>query len=314
MSDLDIINVVLASDDNYAQHVAVVVASVLLHTIDKKRIHFFVLSDDISANNKKKIEITVANLGSTVEFIELSKLSIFNDVYISGHISRATYFRLYLSEILPSSIHKAIYLDVDLLVYDDIVKLWNVDMLDLPLAAVTDLGILSSNRVMQEKINVLNITGEKYFNAGVLILDLDKWRANRYADMIMDLILKNKFIHHDQDGLNMVFNGNWIELPLCWNVIPPVWLLFPKILFNKAIRNKAVEARRNMSICHYAGRCKPWEFKEFSKFNSDYYKYLNFTEFKNVVMPRPGKNMVGKSSIKKYLEVKFADLVSLILR
>ena len=102
----DVINIVLASDNNYAQHVAVVVASVLCNTKEKVNIHL--LSDGISKERLELIAETARALGSTLSVYDMSSYGCFDNLFTSGHISKAAYFRLDISNILPKAVTKII--------------------------------------------------------------------------------------------------------------------------------------------------------------------------------------------------------------
>ena len=92
------INIVFASDNNYAQHTAVAMASVLVNTKVPQRIQFYLIDDEIQQENKEKITKTVQNLGGNIEFIKI-KNSKLEDCYVSGELSRASYFRLDIANI-----------------------------------------------------------------------------------------------------------------------------------------------------------------------------------------------------------------------
>lgn len=305
------INIVLCSDDNYAQHIAVVMASVTANT--KAQVCFFVINDDISQEKTIKLKKTAVKLNTVIEFIDVPEEK-FTNVYLSGHVSKAAYFRLALADIMPDDIEKVIYLDVDLLVYDDIKNLWQNDIKKYALAAVPDFGIMASNRLCRQKKEVIGLPkGKAYFNSGVLLINLKKWREENYTKQILEIINKNKFPHHDQDALNKLFMNNWLTLDLRWNIIPPVYNLFPKVLFNKLFRKQALEAKRNPAIIHYAGRYKPWEFSYHQDFNDTYYKYLKQTAFADEKMPQPGKNMKGKSITRQLMRLKIANFWTKLL-
>ena len=88
-----------------------------------------------------------------------------------------------------NDVQKVIYLDCDLLVLQDIVDLWNFDMQSNPLAATEDFGILSSKGKCREKEKNLCWNKEySYFNSGVLLLDLELWRRENYANKLMKLV------------------------------------------------------------------------------------------------------------------------------
>ena len=116
------INIALASDNNYAQHVAVVAASILCNT--KSNVHFHVLSDGISQLKIQLIRQTIDNLGGQLSVYDLSSYQCFDNLFTSRHISNASYFRLDIANILPREVDKVIYMDVNLLVMQDIAELW----------------------------------------------------------------------------------------------------------------------------------------------------------------------------------------------
>ncbi len=302
----DVINIVLASDDNYAQHVAVLAASVLSNTKAKVNIHL--LSDAVSKERLTLINNTVQSRGSTLRVYDMSSYDCFDNLFTSGHISKAAYFRLDIANILPEEVNKVIYMDVDLLVLQDIAELWQYDLQGRPLAAVPDYGIMASKRLMKQKQNVIGLpTDSLYFNSGVVIMDLEQWRKYDYAKQVIDLAAVGNLPHHDQDALNKVFVENWMALPLKWNVIPPVFNLFSKILLNGDLRKNAIAARKDKAILHFAGRYKPWEFDLHMGFNDAYYFYLQQTKFSNVKMPQPGNNMKGKSIARQMVRLRIAD-------
>ena len=308
----NVINIVLSSDNNYAQHIAVVIASIMAKT--KEKLCFYVINDNISKDKIEKLKNTADTFKAKIEFISVPE-DKFSNVYLSGHVSKAAYFRLALTDILPNDIEKVIYLDVDLLVFDDIKKIWQIDLKNLPLAAVPDYGIMASERLCKQKQQVIGLSvGEKYFNSGVLIVNLKEWRKENYTKQILEIINNNKFPHHDQDALNKLFIHKWKEIELRWNVIPPVFYLFNKVMFNKKMRNSALEAKSNIAILHYAGSYKPWQFKMYNGFNDKYYYYLALTAFKNETMPQPAESMEGKSIIRQLLRLKKADFLSKILK
>ena len=308
------INIVFASDNNYAQHTAVAMTSVLVNTKVPQKIQFYLIDDEIQQENKEKITKTVKNLGGNIEFIKI-KNSKLEDCYVSGELSRASYFRLDIANILDKSIEKIIYLDCDLLVYDDIEKMWQLDMGGKPVAATCDLGIMASARVRKQKNKFIGLPFDApYFNAGVLIMDLKKWRDGNYAEAIIALATQNKYPNHDQDALNKFFMNNWQEIPLRWDVIPPVFNLFFKILTKPDLRKKAIEAKLNPAIFHYAGGYKPWEYEIHDGFNDKYYEYLKLTEYKDAKMPQFDKRRKNRSIKRQMLRLKMGNMWAKIFK
>ena len=242
-----------------------------------------------------------------IEFVKIKNNDLAN-CYVSGELSRASYFRLDIANILSESVERIIYLDCDLLVYADIAEMWNIDMQGKPVAATCDLGIMASGRIRKQKHKQIGLSFDApYFNAGVLMMDLKKWREGNYAADIIKLASENQFSNHDQDALNKFFMYNWQEIPLKWDVIPPVFNLFTKILTKPDLRKKAIEAKLNPAIFHYAGGYKPWEYKVYTGFNEEYYKYLAMTEFRDSIMPQFDKRRKNRSINRQIFRLRLAD-------
>ena len=125
------ITLALAADNNYAQHLAVACASILKNTLHPEKIYFYVLNDDISSENQDLIMQTVHDLKGEVRFISVDDKKVHG--FTSGHISKAAYLRLTIDQVLPETVTKVIYFDTDLVVLDDVEKLWNLSLVVSPL-------------------------------------------------------------------------------------------------------------------------------------------------------------------------------------
>jgi lipopolysaccharide biosynthesis glycosyltransferase len=275
------INVVLAADNNYAQHAAVAMTSVLMNTRQPEQVHFYLIDDGINATAQKQITATIQKWQSIVSFVQPPQEKL-QDVFVSGNLTRAAYYRLAIADILPTTVQKVIYLDCDLLVLKDIAVLWQLNLQGQPLAAAEDFGILASKCKCAEKQQSFGWQPQdSYFNSGVLILDLVQWREQAYTDKLLRLVVAKHYRHHDQDALNEVFLGHWCKLPLRWNVIPPVFNMPLRVALNKKYRALASAALQDPAIIHYAGGYKPWEYPERPGFNDKYYYYLAQSAFQN---------------------------------
>lgn len=304
---MDEISIVLASDDNYAQHGAVACASILANHRGERPIHFYYFDDGISEEKQAGLAATVTGLQGSITFIPTAGKEI--QAHTSGHVNRAAYLRLLIPELVPQAVHRVIYLDTDLVVLDDIQELWEMDLQGKPVGAVPDLGILASSRMRRQKEETLGIQeGKLYFNSGVMVMDLEAWREKQYGDQVIRCVEEGNFRHHDQDGLNKVFQENWRPLPLRWNVIPPVFTLPVKVLKKSRWRNLALEALERPAIFHWAGKYKPWKLGP-QKYNRKYYEYLDKTPFKEGFLF--SRNTQKKESLLNFHELryKFNDFI-----
>ena len=308
----DEIRIVFAADDRYAQHAAVAMASALLHAARPERFHFFVLDDGVTAEKKEKMEKTVTALGGK----RLTFLSIegnaFDGFFVSAQLSRTAYVRLAAAELLPETVERVLYLDCDLLFFDDAAKLLDMDMAGHPIAAVPDCGIMTSSRRRREKAACIGLSADApYFNSGVLLLDLDAWRRGDYTRRLLTLAKEKAYPHHDQDVLNDFFRRDWQLLPLRWNVIPPVWFMFLKVAVSPW-RCEAAAARENLGILHYAGSYKPWEYPKHPAFNGAYYDTLEKTAFANAPMPQFDTRKKNRSIGRQLLRLRIGRFWSVV--
>ena len=125
------INIVFAADSNYAQHATVAMISIIRHTKSQERLRFFVLADNIPKTTKEKMKLSVIDKCADIVFVDIDATKI-SKYYVSGQLSRTAYARLEMAKWLPADIDKVIYLDCDLIVFSDIVELWDYDLEDKP--------------------------------------------------------------------------------------------------------------------------------------------------------------------------------------
>ena len=306
------INITFAADDNYAQHVAVSMAAILLHMQEPERAHFFLLADGVSEEKQEKLRMTVKNLGGSLQIVPILS-DKYADLYVSGQLSRTAYARLDLAELLVG-IEKVIYLDCDLMVHVDIAELWDTDLEGFPMGAVPDLGIMSSKRRWSEKKSLMALNDDmNYFNSGVLLIDLKAWREHGYGLQAAGLARAHSYPHHDQDALNKVFLRKWKALPLRWNVIPPVFNMFIKVLLKGRFRREAARAVRNPAIIHYAGGYKPWEYERHDDFNGAYYDALQATAFGDAKMPQMDPRRRNRSLTRQLWRLRWGHFWGQVL-
>ncbi len=266
------IDIVMAFDDAYAQHSAAAMASVLLNCDATSNFRFHILDGGITSDKKEKLLKLKKLRNFEIKFYNMTKYdwSILPDNHI--HTTVATYYRLRIVDILPQNVSKALYLDGDVIVEQDLKELWNIDISDTILGAVEDAnGVNFGTR--------LGLT-RQYFNAGVLLLNLNRFRQIGLIKRVMRYVENNRerILCHDQDILNGLFNDQYKEIPLKWNV--------NNIMYRSTVDMKhtysdqdALITRKNPGIIHFTGG-KPWHWGWIPHPLADeYWKYLKYTEF-----------------------------------
>ncbi|MBD2445795.1 glycosyltransferase family 8 protein [Nostoc sp. FACHB-152] len=315
--------IVCAADDNYAMPLAVTVRSASENLSNDHRLVVFVIDGGIKKHNKEKILRSLPSDRCEVNFILAPEYLLANlkeahqycakhGITLNTHVSIASYYRLLIPELLPKHIDKVIYLDCDLVVEKNLGELWQVDLGENYLLAVQDMwiGYVSDPRGLLNYKELGIPPNTKYFNAGILFLNLKKWRDNSVTEKALEYTKQNKdYIRfHDQDVLNGMMVGKWGELDPRWNMTPgiydyPSWRESP---FSEEEYNQIIH---DPYILHFA-TLKPWKSRwTRNEFKANFFKYLNLTAWagwKLTLWRRLGLKISRElQAIFKVLKVKF---------
>ena len=276
--------IVLSTDDNFVQHCCAAMVSILRNNKD---VIFYILCESIFPENKKILqEIAEANSG-VCQIISVSHSIVkqfpMPEGEFIGHISVATYYRLLVSSLLPSNIERCIYLDCDIIVRGSLEDLYNTDIRDKAIAAVYQDDPQWVNAEVYEKLSIPRQYG--YFNAGVLLINLDYWRINNVENRLINYINKNysKILFHDQDTLNGTLYKETVSLSCRWNMLS----YFLKNCLYSVSSEHCLSHKRdicdslwfNPIVIHFVSRLKPWEFGCRNPYCHEYYYCLRQTPF-----------------------------------
>lgn len=262
---------------------AVMLASVASSLADTHRAVVYVLEHDISDETKKKVESSIP-----ADRMSIRWLSVFRDRFVSiqrnlrayEHYSIAGMFRLFLPEVLPPSLDKVLYLDCDIVVQRDLGQLWDLEVGDSYVLAVTELNpacrYVSSKRALPYYRELGLAADLKYFNAGVLVVNLRKWRAELFTERALNHLSEAGHVSrwHDQDALNAVIAGEWSELDPRWNVTL------------HASSGRHLSRRNNHPwsdpfIVHFTSSVKPWHTHYPFSFRDLFLHHLDRTAWAN---------------------------------
>jgi lipopolysaccharide biosynthesis glycosyltransferase len=248
----DIIPVVVcAADDQYSMPLAVMLRSLSENAINTPSVSVYILDGGVSRRNRRRVEASVSGGRLEIHWIPTNDV-LLSDMPVFGHVSICTYYRLLIPRLLPESVSYVLYLDVDILVTGDVCDLWALCNRSHSLAAVPQpnesLGTAANGRRLFT--HVPDPISKKYFNAGVLGINLERWRAVRIAERVIKFLadFRDDVRMWDQDGLNACLWADWAALPYCWNT--RVDLTDPVSIPSEAV---AVNG-----ILHFASACKPW--------------------------------------------------------
>lgn len=266
------IHVFLSSDENYAPHLAAAVVSILRNANPDDRLAFHVLSTGITETSRERLARLAEDQGATLRFIEADAdtLKTFERVMVlheNDYVNVTSYLRLAMGELFPD-LDRLIYLDCDIIVRKSLSPLWNAGLAGYVLGAVEDQGF---GEKMDIEKGLLGVS--RYFNSGVLLVDLDRWRRERCGERCLEFARTNTLptIWHDQTILNAVFKDQVLFLGQEWNMMAyDAW---------RVTREGRVPAgwevpMSDPSIVHYTA-AKPWLYEtRHVPFGEDYWKAL----------------------------------------
>lgn len=243
------IPIFFAIDDAYTPFLAVAIQSMLDHSKKENQYVIKVLYTDISDENQMKIK-KYERENVSIEFVDLNYYidKVKDKLYTRDYYSKTTYFRLFIPELYPQY-DKAIYLDSDITILTDIADLYNIDIGNNLVAGAPD-DVIQNIEIFQEYAEkVVGVRSYKnYFNAGILLMNLDELRKFKFQEKFMYLLGTVKFsVAQDQDYLNRLCKGRVKLFDNTWNRMPI---------------GKDIIDRNELHLIHYNLAFKPWHFED----------------------------------------------------
>ncbi|KAA8543197.1 hypothetical protein F0562_021308 [Nyssa sinensis] len=251
----------MALDGNYLRGTMAAVLSILQHSTCPENITFHFLW------SRFELEI-FSSIKTTFPYLNF-KVYPFDANRVRGKISKSirqaldqplNYARIYLADIIPTDVKRTIYLDSDLVMVDDIAKLWGVDLDDKVLAAPeychANFTKYFTDAFWSDQSLAETFKGKQpcYFNTGVMVVDVDKWRQGGYTQKVEDwmVVQKQKRIYHlgSLPPFLLVLAGNIKAVDHRWN---------QHGLGGDNIEGKCRSLHPGpISLLHWSGKGKPW--------------------------------------------------------
>jgi lipopolysaccharide biosynthesis glycosyltransferase len=124
-----------------------------------------------------------------------------------------------------------------------------------------------------------------YFNAGILMINLELWRKHNVSKRVIEFVEKNPkvILYMDQCGLNSIIDGAWKKMPPKYNLQSLFFGEDSERFLAAFDKNEMEDSLKNPVIVHFTGVFKPWNFGEKHPYGKVYWKYRNQTPFKSLV-------------------------------
>lgn len=259
------INYLFCLDENYNTQFLTTLFS--LNQNSTKKFNVYVIHENpTDLKNEYSLYSKKFDLVNKIEFSQIKDINMNFPNLKNSHISKATYFRFFIEDYLSNDIKNLIYLDCDIICVQNPEQILNSYINKLnnsDLVIASSVEYLKNNETI-ELFDRLKLKSDSYFNAGVMVINYDKWRHENLKNKLLDLMNKiaNDINFWDQDVLNKYFDGQYLEMTHFLN-------------FNLNNEQSYIENKvnRNVVFVHYSGSSKPWTVEGVNIFSHNYFQY-----------------------------------------
>lgn len=263
--ELEEIPIFFAVDNGYIPFLAVALQSLVDHASKDNVYNIRILYTNVTEKNKIKIK-KYEKENIRIEFVLFTQYieKIQDKLYTRDYFSNATYYRLFIPE-LYKQYNKALYLDSDIVLLADVADLYNINIEDNLVAAAPD-GVIQTIKVFQDWAEkVVGVAEYKnYFNAGVLLMNLDELRKFKLYEKFVYSLDRIKFaVAQDQDYLNRLCKGRVKLIDSVWDKMP--------------IEKDNIDVK-DLKLIHYNLTYKPWHFDNV-QYQDIFWEYAKKTEY-----------------------------------
>lgn len=302
-------HIFLNSSNIYIKYASVLIYSIVLNTKktqDSQPYCFHIITSFLDKNNFEKLKKmeSILNLKYPVQICihEINEKQFEKLPKWCG--SWATYFILLFEDFIPHDVSKCLIMDIDMLVFQDLRELFSYCLDEYLLGAVYDYSYYKEPSILLPRVSTQNYKQEdfyfkypeKYFNGGLLLINVQKWRTHNITNKMYDFFSKYHARVAMQDAMNAVVDGNVLKLPISWNFFPNN-LFLEKTFINDPIpynfnytNEEYYSSEKDIKIIHFAyDTIKPWGASDFKRIDScgKAIKYPYYEEWWEIALKTP---------------------------
>jgi len=250
--------VAMGCDEAFAHGLVALGRSLIAHRPHGRPLELYVFDAGLEPSTRARIDASWEEPATTVHWLTLDS-AVMSRCGLGFLATRsAMCVTLVLDLLLPPHLERVLYLDADMLVLSNLAPLWDTDLgghtaaavRDTMIPAIGDTTLPGEYRALAEHPN---------FNAGLLLVDLVKWRRDGVGQAARDCAARydGSLWSVDQQILNWLLVDRWRPLPTAWNRMTHLRFI-PSHEETCVSREEFEEARRAPRIAHFAGGVKPW--------------------------------------------------------
>ena len=266
MNKLKEIPIFFTVDDKYAPFLGVAMQSLVDNASDENMYIINIMTTAMNEENRAKIN-KYERENVKIVYHDVTDLAnnIKDKLYTRDYYSISTYFRLFIPNMFKQY-DKALYLDSDIVILDDIANLYNIDIGNNYVGAAPD-DVIATEQIFRDYAEkVVGCSSYKtYFNAGILIMNLKEMRDNDFENKFLHLLDTVKYyVAQDQDYLNRFCKGRVKIISTDWDRMP--------------VNQDKVNDRDTLKLVHFNLAFKPWHFDNIP-YQEYFWEYANKTEY-----------------------------------
>ena len=260
------VTIFLAADNRYLPYLGVTVKSIADHTSPEFHYDIKILSTAIPKERLEmlysmplpNVTVSTVDLDRPIGGIREALKRRLRDYY-----SESIYYRLFIPTMFPE-LDRAVYIDCDIVLCSDISRLYFTDIGDCLVGAVADESIPDVPAFCDYVDRWVGVPKEKYFNSGVLLMNLRAMREDRLEEKFLYLLGEYNFdtVAPDQDYLNRLCFGRVHYLDAGWNKQP----------------KGGGEPLSEQFLIHYNMFNKPWHYRGV-EYEEEFWRVAKTTPF-----------------------------------
>ena len=284
MQEETTVNLFYTVDDRFVPQLGAAICSVCENNREADQIVFYAGVLEVTQAHQAQLQELASRYGREIVFLPIDHLrERMGFSFDSLGWNEVVVARLLVDRLLPKSVSRVLYLDADTLVIGSLRELWETDLAGCPLGMVAEP---TANHARKKDLGLENMS---YFNSGVLLIDLARWRKEETGKQILDFYRSRggKLFAPDQDAINGALAGRIYELSPKYNFFNIFWY-YPYRTLVKISRPAAYleerafrEAAGDPRIVHFLGEDRPWRRGTTHRYAGLYRKYLAMTPWKD---------------------------------
>jgi len=279
----EIVPIFFATDDRYAPYLGVAMRSLIDNASPDYFYMIYVLIVELSDAHRAAYK-AMENANTTIEFVNVRDQldSLGGKLHLRDYYTQATYYRFFIPDLFPQY-HRGLYLDCDIVVKGDISELYLTEMGDSIVAASPEEVMLQVDVFGTYVEKVLGIPREKYFSAGIMVMNLDAMRLMMIETAFVGLLNRYTFrVTQDQYYLNVLCYGRVTLLSADWN------------------KTACPIAEGDPKLIHYKINWKPWHYKGV-KYEEEFWHYAEKTPYLDSLLAERdgyGEDMIARDNLQ----------------